>query len=109
MSARIKTLIIIVIAMLALFAGSFIGAQAYQYGRSLSADIIQDTLRRPDSLTVANADTLHVAERDSLAKFGRDSVTLSSSDSLTTLGSDSLAVAGPDSLKNRGTLEFPVF
>ena len=103
--------------MLVLFAGSFVGAQAYQCNKHISADILQETLRRPDSLTVANTDTLHAAKRDSLATFGRDSVTLSGSDSLAILGrdsvtlsgSDSLAVTEQDSLKNRGTLEFPVF
>lgn len=117
MSARTKILIITIIAMLVLFAGSFVGAQAYQCNKHISADILQETLRRPDSLTVANTDTLHAAKRDSLATFGRDSVTLSGSDSLAILGRDSvtlsgsnsLAVTEQDSLKNRGTLEFPVF
>ncbi len=84
MSVKIKTLIITVLTMLVLFAGSFIGVQAYQYNGLVSATLLQDTLPRgKDSLILANADSLGVTERDSLVVS--------------------------DSLKNRGTLEFPVF
>jgi len=91
MSVKIKTLIITVLTMLVLFAGSFIGVQAYQYNGPISATLLQDTLTKvKDTLTT-----------------GRDSLILANADSLGITERDSLAVS--DSLKNRGTLEFPVF
>lgn len=91
MSVKIKTLIITVLTMLVLFAGSFIGVQAYQYNGLVSATLLQDTLTKL---------------QDTLTK-GRDSLILANADSLGLTERDSLAVS--DSLKNRGTLEFPVF
>lgn len=101
MSVKIKTLVITIIAMLVLFAGSFVGAQAYRYDGHLSTGILQDSLKRRD--------TIAMAERDSLSVNWNDSLSVNMSDSLHINGNDSLSVAGQDSLKSHGTLEFPVF